>query len=735
MKKNIDPQTAKLFEAVKTAYFRECSGIVRDNKELQPLTVDIMNQLLNGGNVNNMTIAEGVDVNKRIELMEGYSCGLASLPRIYKQVARLAGETCEKITVSPNQLEPYGFDWEIDWKEPNNKKLLAVLKKYCPAPRKNDSRQRFAMGVYHDDKNHCAVFTDAHIMIVAPWLYNPAAAGRVVASTGALVGPCDEMPEDLQRYPDWVRVIPDYQNEQKRWRLEQPAEIVNVYHVSAADVADNAATAAKISASIQKQHKTYTDESKMFVVARDENNLYFAGTEYSPVFGLVDGDLWFSLTRAYCGNMASGGLVLIMPKKEPENIDIYKNGKNIYAEPEYNTVAAGRVPVAEPGCRPVRFLHTVLTLNSDAAAPMVAPAADAEPAAEPVADVVADSADAAEVVETPAPAAAPCVALVVVPVADAEPQPEPAAAPVRDAADIEAELTAAVIRCHYSSMMAQAEPLPVVDTYDVETLSDNAAIIRCRRRGASCLIALTPRNANHYTVTSLKDGAIFTPQWSMPAARHYDDETIHPFVIWCMRDAIHDAITYFDTLPVVADAEPAAEPVPMLPDPPAVVHISGPVPPSPRRRRPAPRLRPIFRRLWRVAAVVVPLVVLAMLTASTAADNSHQTPAADAVAMTPAAALPVADDADTLQVVELPPLTVTAPRTPSGQKTGLTPSGQKTAAAVADASPTDEPTADTPAGQKTDADGLPDTLQPDSQPHGLTICEGTAWAYTMMNWA
>lgn len=153
------------------------------------------------------------------------------------------------------------------------------------------------------------------------------------------------------------------------------------------------------------------------------------------------------------------------------------------------------------------------------------------------------------------------------------------------------------------------------------------------------------------------------------------------------------------------------------------------------RRRQAPRLRPIFRRLWRVAAVVVPLVVLAMLTASTAADNSRQAPAADAVAMTPAAALPVAVDADTLQVVELPPVTVTVPRTPSGQKTGLTPSGQKTAAAVADASPTDEPTADTPAGQKTDADTIPDTLQPDSQPHGLTICEGTAWAYTMMNWA
>ena len=283
-------------------------------------------------------------------------------------------------------------------------------------------------------------------------------------------------------------------------------------------------------------------------------------------------------------------------------------------------------------------------------------------------------------------------------------------------------------------MMAQAEPLPVVDTYDMETLSDNAAIIRCRRRGASVLVAVdgdSKLNNYSYTATCIETGKFIGPGRRGFSTGGYTQ-------IEAMQAGIHSAIkNIIEYMPIVADAEPAAEPaaepVPMLPDPPAVVHISGPVPPSPRRRRQSPRLRPIFRRLWRVAAVVVPLVVLAMLTASTAADNSHQTPAADAVAMTPAAALPV--DADTLQVVELPPVTVTAPSTPSGQKIDLTPSGQKTAAAVADASHTDEPTADTPAGQKTDADGLPDTLQPDSQPHGLTICEGTAWAYTMMNWA
>ena len=167
--------------------------------------------------------------------------------------------------------------------------------------------------------------------------------------------------------------------------------------------------------------------------------------------------------------------------------------------------------------------------------------------------------------------------------------------------------------------------------------------------------------------------------------------------------------------PVFRDAEPAPAPI--------------------RRRLSLPRLRPAFRRLLRVAAVVLPLLVFALLTASS------QTAAAPADAAAVAEAAPLVADAvavaDTVVYCagELPPVEVCAPRTPAGQKC-CTPSRSKNAVAVVD-TPASQKTASscTPAGQKTDADTLPDTLQPDSQPHGLTICEGTAWAYTMMNWA
>jgi hypothetical protein len=188
MKKNIDEMTAKLFTAVKTAYLQECSGLVRNNGKCQPVTVDMMAQLANGRSVDGLALAEGTDTKKVIDLMPGYSCGLSSLPRIYKQVARIAGETCEKITVGGAVLNAYGLtDEQLNAKE--NKKILAVLKKYCPAPRKNDSRemQPFKMGVYHDSRRRCAVWTDAHILIVAPWLYNDAAAGYIVAADGTKI--------------------------------------------------------------------------------------------------------------------------------------------------------------------------------------------------------------------------------------------------------------------------------------------------------------------------------------------------------------------------------------------------------------------------------------------------------------------------------------------------------------------------------------------------------------------
>lgn len=172
--------------------------------------------------------------------------------------------------------------------------------------------------------------------------------------------------------------------------------------------------------------------------------------------------------------------------------------------------------------------------------------------------------------------------------------------------------------------------------------------------------------------------------------------------------------------PVYRDAEQA----------PAPIH---------RRRLSLPRLRPAFRRLLRVAAVVLPLLVFALLTASsqTAAAPADAAP----VAVTEAAPL-VADAAadavaDTVVYCagELPPVEVCAPRTPAGQKC-CTPSRSKNAVAVTD-TPDGQKTVSscTPSNEKTAPDAVADAPQPDSQPHGLTICAGTAWQYTMMNWA
>ena len=150
------------------------------------------------------------------------------------------------------------------------------------------------------------------------------------------------------------------------------------------------------------------------------------------------------------------------------------------------------------------------------------------------------------------------------------------------------------------------------------------------------------------------------------------------------------------------------------------------------RRRFAPRLRPVLRRLGRVAAVVLPLLIVALFIGASTASA----PAADAAAETVA------------QVVELPAVTVTAaavtdaPATPSPVKKLAAPSPVKKAAADAVTLPgqktaSDIATATAPAAD--DADSLTTApaangLQP-TPPDGLTICAGTAWAYTMMNWA
>lgn len=148
------------------------------------------------------------------------------------------------------------------------------------------------------------------------------------------------------------------------------------------------------------------------------------------------------------------------------------------------------------------------------------------------------------------------------------------------------------------------------------------------------------------------------------------------------------------------------------------------------RRRFAPRLRPVLHRLGRVAAVVLPLLLVVLFVGASTASA----PAADAETMA--------------QVIDLPAVTVTAEApdrfieneatrlmedkapAPSPVKKLAAPSPVKNVADAAECSSQKADTADTPAGEKTAS-----PMNTDSDPHGLTICEGTPWAYTMMNWA
>lgn len=205
-------------------------------------------------------------------------------------------------------------------------------------------------------------------------------------------------------------------------------------------------------------------------------------------------------------------------------------------------------------------------------------------------------------------------------------------------------------------------------------------------------------------------------------------------------EAFADAITAY----CAAMEEPAAPawapeiitvtPCPVWDDTPAVDAA-----PAPRRRRFAPRLRPVLRRLGRVAAVVLPLLIVALFMGASTGSTAS---APAAVTTCQASAATVA------QVVELPALTVTAsslttaPAAPSPVKKLAAPSPVKKAAADAVTLPNQKTasalaTATAPAAD--DADSLTtapaaDGLQP-TPPDGLTICAGTPWAYTMMNWA
>ena len=146
--------------------------------------------------------------------------------------------------------------------------------------------------------------------------------------------------------------------------------------------------------------------------------------------------------------------------------------------------------------------------------------------------------------------------------------------------------------------------------------------------------------------------------------------------------------------------------------------------PAPRRRRLniAPRL---LRRLRPVRWVAVAFVVC-LLSGLLLGMNTSNAAAVDA------------DTDDIVAVYELAPVTITAAAvTDAPAADAVTPSSEKTVSDIA--AVTDAPAAAdavTPSSEKTVSDIAAVTDAPaDADTDGLTICAGTAWAYTMMIWA
>lgn len=594
MKKNIDEMTAKLFTAVKTAYLRECSGLVRNNGKCQPVTVDMMAQLLNGRQVDKLHVAEGTDTNKVIDLMEGYSCGLASLPRIYKQVARLAGETCEKIAVYQDALQPYGFDYEAAANK-DNKKVVAVIKKYC----KVDDLRPYIGVVYHDAERHNAVWTDANVMIVSKALYNPAAAGRCVDANGLEL--------EGYRYPNYAAVVPDFST---------------CYRFNGTDVVANCTESLATAKSLKKANGN-RDEYDIFNAGMVEGRPACFNVNFLPFFKLIESPMYILPdSHKMAGYLHHGdGFILMMPISKKAAEESHLDEKTVYLQDETRIARRVETAAAVSGVNLAAYLTA-----ADAAA-----------------------AEVEKVEETPA---ADTAAAEVAP-----------AATVTDA-DVLAQ--AERIKAIYEDMKAEA-----VEGMKADDLPDTTPIYTA----ADVERMIEEATADTYTAEEVA---------AMVAAAVAEERARHT------------------------------------------------------RRRFAPRLRPVLRRLGRVAAVVLPLLIVALFMgastdAAPATDAETVAQVIDLPAVTVTAEAPdtfIEDKAPCLIEDKAPRLIEDEAPAPSPVKKLTAPSPVKNVADAAECSSQKTDTADTPAGEKTAS-----PMNTDSDPHGLTICEGTPWAYTMMNWA
>ena len=688
MKKNIDEMTAKLFTAVKTAYLRECSGLVRNNGKCQPVTVDMMAQLLNGRQVDKLQVAEGTDPNKVIDLMEGYSCGLASLPHIYKQVARLAGESCEKITVYQDALQPYGFDYEAAANK-DNKKVVAVIKKYC----KVDDLRPYIGVVYHDAERHNAVWTDANVMIVSKALYNPAAAGRCVDANGLEL--------EGYRYPNYAAVVPDFST---------------CYRFNGADVVANC-TESLVAAKSLKKANGNRDEYDIFNAGMVEGRPACFNVNFLPFFKLIESPMYILPdSHKIAGYLHHGdGFILMMPISKKAAEESHLDEKTVYLQDDTRIARRVETAAAVSGVN----LAAYLTTAADAAAAEV----------EKVEETPADAAAAdVEKVEEKAPAFVTVGNIAVpniTPIMPADPRPE-----VGEVGDR--------VKYKYSDYEGTITQSWYHDIYLNEW---------------RCTVVLDDGKEIHPTIKNLTILTAAEPMEEAPAATVTDADVLAQAerIKAIYEDMKAEAVEGMkaDDLPDTTPIYTAADVEKMIEEATADTYTAEEVAAlvaaavaeeraRHTRRRFAPLLRPVLRRLGRVAAVVLPLLIVALFMgastdAAPATDAETVAQVIDLPAVTVTAEAPntfIEDEAPCLIEDKAPCLIEDKAPAPSPVKKLAAPSPVKNVADAAECSSQKTDTADTPAGEKTAS-----PMNTASDPHGLTICEGTPWAYTMMNWA
>ena len=185
---------------------------------------------------------------------------------------------------------------------------------------------------------------------------------------------------------------------------------------------------------------------------------------------------------------------------------------------------------------------------------------------------------------------------------------------------------------------------------------------------------------------------------------------------------------------ITAYCEELSRPEPLAWEPETIIIPFEPRPAAeveqPRRRHRLnlqPRLsRWLHPARWVAVAFVVCLLsglLLGMNTSTAAADDIAAVYEMHPVTVT-------AEAPDTFIEDKAPRLIEDKAPAPSPVKKLAAPSTVKNMADAAECSSQKTDTADTPAGEKTAS-----PMNTAIDPHGLTICEGTPWAYTMMNWA